>query len=61
MALNIIIAAAVAYLYCNSGNTPDKQTKTTETGLEVHQPVNSGTGIETLYRASGIEKRSSKS
>ncbi|WP_422134761.1 hypothetical protein [Endozoicomonas sp. ALD040] len=57
MAVNILIAAAIAYLYCNSGNAPDKRTKKTETGLEVHRPVDRRTGVETLYRASGIEKK----
>ncbi|WP_422138643.1 hypothetical protein [Endozoicomonas sp. ALC020] len=54
---NIIIAVAVTYLYhCFSGYVSDNQTKTNETVLEVHQPVNNGAGVETLYRNSDLEK-----
>lgn len=39
-----------------SEDVPDTQTKTTETGLEAHQPLNPEVGIGKIYRTQGLEK-----
>lgn len=57
MLLKAVALVGAAYLLgFFSKDVPDTQTKTTETGLENHQPVNPGVGIQKMYRTSRLDK-----